>query len=70
MLGAAALLSAAACGQKWPLFLTDKGGEVVTRPAGASQRPQSTETAPQPSTIPPQSTPDKPEDGKKDQTPR
>jgi predicted small lipoprotein YifL len=38
-----------ACGQKGPLYLPDKGGEVVTRP-GSDTRPQSTETAPQPST--------------------
>lgn len=32
-----ALLVVAACGQKGPLYLPDKGGEVVTRPAGATQ---------------------------------
>jgi predicted small lipoprotein YifL len=49
--GAAALL--AGCGQKGPLYLPDKGGEVVTRPAGQTQQaPQSPETAPQPSTQP------------------
>ena len=43
----------AACGQKGRLYMPDKGGEVVTRPAGQTQqRPQSPETAPQPSTQP------------------
>ncbi len=47
----ALLIGVAACGQKGPLYLPDKGGEVVTRP-GSATRPQSTETAPQPSTQP------------------
>ncbi|MGH8241127.1 MAG: LPS translocon maturation chaperone LptM [Steroidobacteraceae bacterium] len=74
ILGAAFLL--AACGQKGPLYLPDTGGEVVTRPAGATQdapqTPQqaSPETAPQPSTQPPQNTTPKPEDEKKGATPR
>jgi predicted small lipoprotein YifL len=43
----------AGCGQKGPLYLPDKGGEVVTRPAGQTQQtPQSPEKAPQPSTQP------------------
>lgn len=54
-----ALLALAACGQKGPLYLPDEGGEVVTRPGGASQTQQpsqspSPETAPQPSTTPPE----------------
>lgn len=54
---ALALLAGAAglagCGQKGPLYLPDKGGEVVTRPAGQTQQaPQSPEPAPQPSTQP------------------
>jgi predicted small lipoprotein YifL len=59
----------AACGQKGPLYLPDQGGEVVTRPGGAqTQSSPSTETAPQPSTqTPPQP---KPEDEKKEQSPR
>lgn len=44
------------CGQKGPLYLPDKGGDVVTRPAGQAgqqaPRQQSPETAPQPSTQP------------------
>jgi predicted small lipoprotein YifL len=57
----------AACGQKGPLYMPDKGGEVVTRPAGqAQQRPQSPETAPQPSTQP---QPNRTESEKKNPTP-
>jgi predicted small lipoprotein YifL len=74
-----AALVIAACGQKGPLYLPDKGGEVVTRPAGATpgtpqQQPQqpaqqpSPETAPQPATTPPEST-TKP-DEKKNPPPR
>jgi predicted small lipoprotein YifL len=49
----ALVLGLAACGQKGPLYLPDKGGDVVTRPAGQSQQsPQTPETAPQPSTRP------------------
>ena len=73
MLGAAALFVLAACGQKGPLFLPDKGGEVVTRPAGSTENQspqQSPETAPQPSTQPPQSTTNEPEENKKSPTPR
>jgi predicted small lipoprotein YifL len=63
----AALLSA--CGQTGPLYLPDRVGEVVTRPAGetpppeggAAGQPQSPETAPQPGTQPPQTPTDKPE---------
>lgn len=51
LLGGVAAL--AGCGQKGPLYLPDKGGEVVTRPAGQTQQaPQSPETAPQPGTQP------------------
>jgi predicted small lipoprotein YifL len=70
ILAVAALMAAAACGQKGPLYLPDKGGEVVTRPAGATQSPPSPETAPQPSTQPPDGTTAKPKDDKKNQTPR
>lgn len=52
-LGAATVVSLAACGQKGPLYLPDKGGEVITRPAAGSQGPQSTEAAPQPAASPP-----------------
>ena len=75
LIGMAALLLAAACGQKGPLYLPDEGGEVVTRPAGQTQpgqtqtSPQSTETAPQPSTQPPDTTV-KPDNSKKESTPR
>ena len=48
---AALVVGLAACGQKGPLYMPDKGGEVVTRPA-TTPRPQSNETAPQPSTEP------------------
>jgi predicted small lipoprotein YifL len=70
VLGAAAFIAVAACGQKGPLYLPDKGGEVVTRPGGGTPGTQSPETAPQPSTQPPDSTTQKPEDQKKSQTPR
>jgi predicted small lipoprotein YifL len=64
--GAAGMLLAA-CGQKGPLYLPDQGGEVVTRPGGQAQSP-SPESAPQPSTQTPPQT--KPEDQKKQQSPR
>jgi predicted small lipoprotein YifL len=62
---AAALLCA--CGQTGPLYLPDRGGEVVTRPAGETPPPEdgatreqgSPETAPQPSTQPPESSTNK-----------
>ena len=64
---AAMLGGVAGCGQKGPLYLPDKGGDVVTRPAGQTQQsPQSPETAPQPSTQP-QTNPTESE--KKNQTP-
>jgi predicted small lipoprotein YifL len=64
---AAALL--AACGQTGPLYLPDRGGDVVTRPAGEAPPPEdgatrqqgSPETAPQPSTQPPESSTNKSE---------
>ncbi len=66
---AAALL--AACGQTGPLYLPDRGGAVVTRPAGdtpatpppegAATRQPSPEAAPQPSTQPPESSTNKSE---------
>jgi predicted small lipoprotein YifL len=59
--------SLAGCGQKGPLYMPDQGGEVVTRPAGQTQSP---ETAPQPSTQTPRDTPSKPEGDKKNQPPR
>src|SRR5262249_33452925 len=79
-----AALVTAACGQKGPLYLPDKGGEVVTRPAGATQstpqqqQPQqqqqppqqpSPQSAPQPSSTTPESTTTKP-DEKKNPPPR
>jgi len=69
VIGAAAAVLAA-CGQKGPLYLPDKGGEVVTRPAAAAPNPQSPETAPQPSTQPSDSTATKPETDKKNSPPR
>jgi predicted small lipoprotein YifL len=63
----ALLAGAAGCGQKGPLYLPDKGGDVVTRPAGQTQQsPQSPETAPQPSTQP---QPNPTDSEKKNQTP-
>jgi predicted small lipoprotein YifL len=56
-----ALLLIVGCGQKGPLYMPDKGGEVVTRPAGQTQSTPSPETAPQPSTQPADSTATKPE---------
>jgi predicted small lipoprotein YifL len=41
------LVGLAGCGQKGPLYLPDKGGEVVTRPGGQAQQP-----APQPQSQP------------------
>jgi predicted small lipoprotein YifL len=70
VLMAGALLSGlAACGQKGPLYLPDKGGEVVTRPGGQAQQqaPQSPQTAPQPSTQP---QPNNTDAEKKNQPPR
>jgi predicted small lipoprotein YifL len=61
-----ALLLVAGCGQKGPLYMPDKGGEVVTRPAGQTQSTQSPETAPQPATQPADSTATKPESDKKE----
>jgi predicted small lipoprotein YifL len=68
LLVAAALL--AACGQTGPLYLPDRGGDVVTRPAGqtppppdggAARQPTSPEVAPQPSTQPPETSTNKSE---------
>jgi predicted small lipoprotein YifL len=66
-LGAAGVLLAA-CGQKGPLYLPDQGGEVVTRPGGQTQSSPSSESAPQPATQTPPQT--KPEEQKKEQSPR
>jgi predicted small lipoprotein YifL len=68
LIAGALLVSLVGCGQKGPLYLPDKGGEVVTRPAVQRQpQPQSTETAPQPSTQP---QPNPTDSEKKNQTPR
>ena len=74
---AALMTSVAGCGQKGPLYMPDKGGDVVTRPAGQprqsapeQQSPpqsQSPETAPQPSTQP---QPNSTDAEKKSQSPR
>jgi predicted small lipoprotein YifL len=45
----AAVAVLAGCGQKGPLYLPDKGGEVVTRPGGQAQQPGPTGTQTQPS---------------------
>jgi predicted small lipoprotein YifL len=67
-IGALVVGLAVACGQKGPLYLPDKGGDVVTRPAGQTQQtPQSPETAPQPSTQP---QPNGTDEEKKNQAPR
>ncbi len=59
----AAVAVLAGCGQKGPLYLPDKGGEVVTRPSGQAQQPapqsQPAGTATQPSNT---DTPDKKKD--------
>jgi predicted small lipoprotein YifL len=40
----AAVAVLAGCGQKGPLYLPDKGGEVVTRPGGgAAQQPSTSD---------------------------
>jgi predicted small lipoprotein YifL len=68
LVAAAVLAGLAACGQKGPLYLPDKGGEVVTRPGGGqAQQQKSPETAPQPSTQPQPSNTDS---EKKNQPPR
>lgn len=36
----------AACGQKGPLYLPDKGGEVVTRPGGQATQQQAPQSQP------------------------
>ncbi len=67
LIAGALLASLGACGQKGPLYLPDKGGEVVTRPGGPAQQQQSPETAPQPSTQP---QPNGTETDKKNQAPK
>jgi len=66
IIAGAVLVGLVGCGQKGPLYLPDKGGEVVTRPSGQTQQ-QSPETAPQPSTQPQTNTT---ESEKKNQPPR
>ena len=39
----AAVVVLAGCGQKGPLYLPDKGGEVVTRPGGGQAQPSTTD---------------------------
>ena len=68
LVAGAVFASLGACGQKGPLYLPDKGGEVVTRPGGGqAQQQKPPETAPQPSTQP---QPNGTESEKKNQTPR
>jgi predicted small lipoprotein YifL len=74
--GLAAALLLSACGQTGPLYLPDRGGDVITRPAGQTTPPEdsstrdqpSSEGAPQPSTQPPESSTSKSE--KKPDAPR
>jgi predicted small lipoprotein YifL len=75
--GLAAALLLSACGQTGPLYLPDRGGDVITRPAGQTTPPPedsatrdqpSSEGAPQPSTQPPESSTNKSE--KKPDAPR
>jgi predicted small lipoprotein YifL len=66
----AALIAAGAmlagCGQKGPLYLPDKGGEVVTRPGGGQAQQQAPQSQPAPAASPA----DDPNQKKKDpQTP-
>jgi predicted small lipoprotein YifL len=51
LLSCAVLSGLAGCGQKGPLFLPDKGGAVVTKPAGAATETP-TENTPQPAQEP------------------
>ena len=74
--GFAALLVGAAllagCGQKGPLYLPDKGGQVVTRPGGGQtqqQAPQS-QAAPQSQTAPAPAAPNDDQKKKDQQNPR
>lgn len=69
-LGASVFLALAACGQKGPLYLPDKGGEVITRPAGTAPPTQAPQTVPEPSTQPADGTLPKPAAERKNQTPR
>ena len=65
LMGAVALL--AGCGQKGPLYLPDKGGEVVTRPGGGQAQQQAPQSPP-PGTANPDS-PDKKKDPQQNQNP-
>ena len=67
LVAGAVLVGLGACGQKGPLFLPDKGGQVVTRPGGGQAQQQSPETAPQPSTQP---QPNNTDTEKKNQAPK
>jgi len=56
-----AVFTLAACGQKGPLYLPDTGGEVVTRPAGATQSTPQQQPQQQPTQQPaPEATPQPP----------
>ncbi len=74
--GSAAALMLSACGQTGALYLPERGGAVVTRPAGQTPPPEdsatrdqpSSEGAPQPATQPPESSTHKSE--KKPDAPR
>jgi predicted small lipoprotein YifL len=43
-----AVAALAGCGQKGPLYLPDKGGEVVTRPGGGQAQQQAPQSQPSP----------------------
>ena len=53
--GVAVLLTCvlAACGQKGPLYLPDRGGEIVTRPAKEPPEPSTGPNSPQTVDTPP-----------------
>jgi predicted small lipoprotein YifL len=61
MVGKVAVLMAtvavlAGCGQKGPLYLPDKGGEVVTRPGGGQAQQQAPQSQPAGATTQPSNT--------------
>ena len=64
----AAVAMLAACGQKGPLYLPDKGGAVVTRPGGQAQQ-QAPQSQPAGAATQPSNT-DTPDKKKDQQTPR
>lgn len=59
----------AGCGQKGPLYLPDKGGEVVTRPGGGQAQQQAPQSQPAPAAASP-SDEQKKKDQQNQQSPR